>query len=110
VDWEHFDPDWNRRKKDDPGRDKWKKIALGHEGKREDLGVILKRGYMDLVPGHCIYADGEFVFYDQEHCIERLPAHVVARRAIDQIYWGTVWEKGAAFQRRTDGAVSSERV
>ncbi len=93
VDWEHFDPDWNRRKKDDPGRDKWKKIALGHEGKREDLGVILKRGYMDLVPRNCIYADGEFVFYDQEHCIERLPAHVVARRAIDQIYWGTVWEK-----------------
>ena len=48
---------------------------------------------MDLVPRNCIYADGEFVFYDQEHCIERLPAHVVARRAIDQIYWGTVWEK-----------------
>ena len=39
VDWEHFDPDWNRRKKDDPGRDKWKKIALGHEG-RGRIGVI----------------------------------------------------------------------
>ena len=29
VDWEHFDPDWKKRKADDPERDKWRKAAFG---------------------------------------------------------------------------------
>ena len=67
VDWEHFDPDWNRRRKDDPGREKWRRIALGIEGKREELGVILRKGYMDLIPSNCIYV--KETFGEQESCI-----------------------------------------
>lgn len=90
VDWEHFDPDWRRRKKDDPRKDQWRRIGLGQEGSWEDLGVILRRGYVNLIPDHSFYIDGEFVFCDQEHCLEELPVHVIFWRAIDQIYKGPV--------------------
>lgn len=97
VDWEHFDPDWSRRKKDDPGKDKWRKIAFGHEGKQVELGVILRHGYMDLIPSNCFCEEGadkgKFIFFNQEHCLEMLPLHVIFLRVIDNIYWGPVWEK-----------------
>lgn len=89
VDWEHFDPDWMRQKKDAPDKDKWKRIALeGTEEERENLGVILKRGYIDLVCLNCFYADDEFVFYDQEFFMENLPAKVILWRTIVLIYGG----------------------
>lgn len=93
VDWEHFDPDWNRRKKDDPGKDKWRRIAYGDGGEPEDLGVVLKKGYIDLIPQKCLYIDGEFVFYDQEYCLEQLPVYVIFERAIDGIYRRIAREK-----------------
>ena len=93
VDWEHFDPDWKLRRKDDPGKDRWRRIALGEEGRQEDLGPILRRGYINLVPENCMYVDGEFVFYDQEYCLEQLPVHAIFQRVIDHIYRGPVWEK-----------------
>lgn len=106
VDWEHFDPDWNRRKKDDPEKNKWKQIACGCEGRQEDLGLILKKGYMDLIPSNCVYVEkaegkeetlkeltleGEFVFFNQEHCLDMLPLHAIYIRIIDSLYWGPVW-------------------
>ena len=88
VDWEHFAPDWEKGKADDPGRSKWREIALGRDGQPEKLGVILKRGYIDLVSLNCFFADGEFVFYDQEFYLNQLPANVILMRTIDFIYWG----------------------
>lgn len=104
VDWEHFAPDWEKGRADDPGRSKWRRIALeerenentaegereGNErpGKHERLGVILKRGYIDLVSLNCFYVDGEFVFYDQEFYLDQLPANAILMRTIDFIYWG----------------------
>lgn len=93
VDWEHFDPDWRRRRKDDPGKDRWRRIGLGLEGSREDLGVILRRGYINLIPDHCVCVGGEFVFYDQDDCLEQLPVHVIFQRAVDNIYKGKVWSE-----------------
>lgn len=86
VDWEKFEPDWESRKKDCPDKDKWKKIAFGKAEERENLGVILKRGYLDLVPINCFVADGEFVFFDQEFVVENLPAAVLMVRTICFIY------------------------
>ncbi|MCM1217938.1 MAG: adenylyltransferase/cytidyltransferase family protein [Lachnospiraceae bacterium] len=86
VDWEHFDPEWKKRKADDPNRDRWRKAAFGTQEEQESLGVILKRGYIDLVSLNCIYADGEFVFFDQEFWVENLPAKAILMRTIHFIY------------------------
>ena len=68
-------------------------LPWGEEGRQEDLGPILRRGYINLVPENCMYVDGEFVFYDQEYCLEQLPVHAIFQRVIDHIYRGPVWEK-----------------
>ena len=86
VNWEQFEPGWEKRKKDDPNRDKWKKIASGSQQEEDDLGVILKRGYLDLVSLNSFFLDGSFVFYDQELYIENVPAKAVMLRTIDFIY------------------------
>lgn len=86
VDWEKFEPGWEKRKKDDPNREKWKKIAFGTEEEREALGVILKRGYLDLVSLNCFYLEGSFVFYDQELFLKNVPAKAIMIRTIEFIY------------------------
>lgn len=88
VDWEHFDPMWQKQKADDPNRDKWRKIAFGTKEEQENLGIILKRGYIDLVSLNCFYVNGEFVFFDQEFYVEELPAKVILLRTINFIYEG----------------------
>lgn len=86
VNWEQFEPGWEKRKKDDPLREKWKKIAFGTREEREELGVILKRGYLDLVSLNCFYCDNNFVFYDQELFLENVPAKAILLRTIEFIY------------------------
>lgn len=86
VNWEQFEPGWERRKADDPERDKWRKIAFGTEEEKQNLGVILKRGYIDLVSVNCLYVNGEFVFFDQEFRVENLPANMILYRTINMIY------------------------
>ena len=90
VDWEHFDPEWKKAKADDPNKDKWKQIAYGGEKEKEDLGIILKKGYIDLVSLNCFYMNGEFVFYDQEFYIQDFPANAILKRTIDFIYRGNM--------------------
>lgn len=86
INWEQFEPGWEKRKKDDPNRDKWKKIAEGTPKERENLGVILKRGYLDLVSLNCFYIEDAFVFYDQELYLENVPAKAIMLRTIEFIY------------------------
>jgi len=86
VDWERFEPGWEKRKMDDPGREKWGKIAHGTVEEREGLGAILERGYLDLVSLNCFYVDGGFVFYDQELFLENVPAKAILLRTIEFIY------------------------
>jgi cytidyltransferase-like protein len=89
INWEQFVPYWRERKPDDPNKDKWKKVAFGTQEEQDNLGVILKRGYIDLVSLNGFYIDGEFVFYDQELYLENLPAKVIMKRTIDFIYSGS---------------------
>ncbi len=86
VDWEKFDPYWYKRKPDDPNKDKWRKIVFGTQEEKENLGVILKRGYIDLVSLNCFYAEDKFLFFDQELYVENLPAKAILLRTIDFIY------------------------
>lgn len=88
INWEQFEPNWQKRKADDPNKDKWRKIAFGSEQEKENLGIILKRGYIDLVSLNCFFIDRDFVFYDQEVYVENLPAKVILQRTINFIYRG----------------------
>ena len=59
-----------------------------------DLGTILTRGYIDMVPLNCFYdtsiADSKsrFIYYDQEFYIENCPAKAIMYRSITIIYDG----------------------
>jgi cytidyltransferase-like protein len=53
-----------------------------------ELGIVLKKGYVDLVPLNCFYVNGSFVFYDQEFYEENYPANVIILRSIELIYAG----------------------
>lgn len=86
IDWECFEPGWEHRKADDPKKDKWRKIAFGTLEEQENLGVILKRGYIDLVVLNGFYKDSDFLFFDQELYVEHLPAKAIFLRNIDFIY------------------------
>lgn len=60
-----------------------------------DLGIILAKGYIDMVPLNCFYdasvADTKrrFIYYDQEFYIENCPAKAIMYRSISIIYDGT---------------------
>ena len=86
IAWEAFEPGWEKRKEDDPNKEKWKSIAFGTLQMRENLGVILERGYLDLVSHNCFYVDHCFMFYDQELYLEKIPAKSIMLRTIDFIY------------------------
>ena len=102
IDWDHYQPGWEKRKADDPVREKWKKLAFDEE--KQVFGPILRNGYIDLVSLNCFFVDGEFVFYDQEFCLENIPARTIMWRSIDFIYWGdarmeNVYPREALYER-----------
>lgn len=86
VNWRQFEPGWEKRKKDDPNIDKWEKLAFGSQEDRREIGVILKRGYVDLVSINCFHTERGFLFFDQELCLENFPANAIFIRTIDFIY------------------------
>ncbi len=52
----------------------------------DGMGVTLERGYIDLVPLNCFYADGKYLFYDQEFYYENYPANVIIYRTLAIVY------------------------
>ena len=86
VDWRKFEPGWEKRKADDPNIDKWEKLAFGSEMDRENIGIILEKGFIDMASLNCFYTDEGFKFFDQEFYIEQFPANAIFIRTIDFIY------------------------
>lgn len=60
-----------------------------------DLGIILAKGYIDMVPLNCFYdasisdTKSRFIYYDQEFSIENCPAKAIMYRSVSIIYDGT---------------------
>lgn len=60
-----------------------------------DVGPVLARGYIDMVPLNCFYDESakdsksRFIYYDQEFYWENCPAKAVMYRSIVIIYDGT---------------------
>lgn len=86
MNWEQFEPGWEKRKEDDPTREKWRILAEGSEEQKNEIGIILKRGYVDLIALNCFYDNGKFLFYDQESYVKNFPAKAILLRTIDTIY------------------------
>lgn len=86
INWRQFEPWWEKRKKDDPNIDQWQERAFGTMEERQNIGVILKRGYIDMVSLNSFHTEKGFVFFDQEFYIENFPANAVFIRTIDFIY------------------------
>lgn len=72
--------------------DEFKDIILNSsahvkEDENDGMGVVLERGYVDLVPLNCFVTDGErFVFYDQEFYEDNYPANVILYRLVSLVY------------------------
>ena len=60
-----------------------------------DLGIILEKGYIDMVPLNCFYdirrenSKDRFIYYDQEFYWENCPAKAILHRSLSLIYDGT---------------------
>lgn len=50
-------------------------------------GAILRKGFFEMIPLNSFYVDGDFVFYDQEFCIENCPANFIIARTIASFYY-----------------------
>lgn len=88
IDWENYAPGWEKKTQDDPLKNKWKKLAYGTPEEQESIGIILKRGYIDLIPLNSFYDGKNYIFYDQELYVENLPAKAIMLRTVDIIYRG----------------------
>lgn len=53
-----------------------------------NLGTYYKRVYIDMVPLNCFVENDEFIFYDQEFCLENYPINLVLYRTLNIIYQG----------------------
>lgn len=56
------------------------------EDQGDGIGILLKRGYLDLVPLNCFMDNGKYVFYDQEFCEENYPANAIIYRSLNIAY------------------------
>lgn len=53
-------------------------------------GVILEKGFFEMIPFNSFHVDGEFVFFDQELCEADLPANLLILRMIVTLYAGAM--------------------
>ena len=63
-------------------------ILKSSEQFNDNNEIIMRKGYVDLVPLNSFYINGEFVFYDQEFYIDDCPLKLILTRLITTFYFG----------------------
>lgn len=53
----------------------------------EEVGIILKEAYIDMIPYNCFYSNGTFSFYDQEFKRRNFPAKYILFRVLRYMYF-----------------------
>ncbi len=56
-----------------------------------DMGVVLKKGYTDMIDRNCFVDGSELVFFDQEYSFPNIPASYVIFRSISLLYTFNPW-------------------
>lgn len=62
-------------------------MSSDHVEENED-GVVLARGYLDMVPLNAFFINGDFQFFDQEFYLENCPVKAIIYRALLIPYCG----------------------
>ncbi len=60
-----------------------------------NMGVILKKGYTDMIDRNCFVDDADLVFFDQEYSFPNIPASYIIFRSISLLYAFNPWVEEA---------------
>ena len=52
-----------------------------------NVGPVLKKAFIEMIPLNCFYDKGKFIFFDQEFAKENYPARYIMARCIRYLYW-----------------------
>lgn len=61
-------------------------IASSDIIEENEYGLILKKGFIDMVPLNSFYFNNEFLFFDQEYSVDELPVNVILFRSLVIIF------------------------
>lgn len=56
-----------------------------------DLGIILQKAYIDMIPKNCFYNGDNLIFFDQEYVYEKVPAKLIIYRGMVDFYSKNRW-------------------
>lgn len=71
--------------------DKLRESEIPPEFQNEQFGTILRKAYLDMVPVNCFVDGNKLLFFDQEFCMENVPAKFVLYRGLKYLYMSNSW-------------------
>lgn len=75
----------------DPAENILYELELDTKDSGKDYGVILKIGYLDMIPRNCFIKNGELLWYDQEWKLDKIPSKYIFYRGLIELYAAYPW-------------------